>query len=76
MNYYKILIQYLGTNYVGFQWQSHLNTIQSVLNACIANLTQRKFSTMPSSRTDKGVHAIGQVVKLTIDEQISCDFFY
>lgn len=64
MYYYKITIEYDGTNYAGFQWQNGLKTIQSEINSALNTLVSGKLSTMSASRTDKGVHAVEQVVKI------------
>lgn len=75
MNYYKARIQYDGTNYCGFQWQKDLRTIQNDFNHALAKLMSGKISTMGSSRTDTGVHAIEQIVKITFENQIECEDF-
>ena len=65
MYYYKSIIQYEGTNYAGFQWQNGIQTIQSEFNSAISKLIDGKFSTTASSRTDTGVHALEQIVKIS-----------
>lgn len=70
MNYYKIKIQYEGTHYAGFQWQNNVPTIQSALNNALAQIFNKKFSTTAASRTDTGVHALEQIVKITSEESI------
>lgn len=65
MHYYKTTIQYEGTNYAGFQWQNGTETVQSAFNNALAKIIDNKFTTMAASRTDTGVHAIDQVVKLS-----------
>jgi len=65
MHYYKVRIQYEGTNYAGLQWQNGLRTIQSEFNTAISKLIDGKITTMPASRTDTGVHAIEQVIKVS-----------
>lgn len=65
MHYYKSTIQYEGTNYAGFQWQNGPATVQSEFNNAISKLTDGKFTTMASSRTDTGVHALEQIVKIS-----------
>lgn len=75
MYYYKTTIQYEGTNYAGFQWQNGLLTIQSEFNSAISKLIDGKFTTMAASRTDTGVHAIEQVVKISSINPIDCSSF-
>ena len=75
MYYYKIKIQYEGTNYAGFQWQNGIQTIQSEVNSAISKLIDGKFSTTAASRTDTGVHAIEQFVKITSSNPIDFSSF-
>ena len=70
MRYYKATIQYIGTNYSGFQYQSNALTIQQELNQVISKVATGKFSTTAASRTDKGVHAIEQIVKITTEHPL------
>ena len=75
MHYYRALIQYDGTGYAGFQWQQDAVTIQSALNQALSNLISGKFSTLGASRTDTGVHAHGQVVKVTSENALETATF-
>lgn len=75
MNYYKATIQYDGTNYCGFQWQKDIPTIQNDINQTLYQLMNGKISTMGASRTDTGVHAVEQIVKITSEQQIECESF-
>jgi tRNA pseudouridine38-40 synthase len=54
-------ISYQGTNYHGWQTQAGLQTIQSVLEAAIAKVADQPIALVCAGRTDKGVHALGQV---------------
>lgn len=69
-HYYKATIQYDGTNYCGFQWQQDIPSIQDELNKAIGKITHGKITTMGASRTDTGVHAMEQVVKITSEHPI------
>lgn len=75
MNYYKATFQYDGTNYFGFQWQKDIPTIQDEINRALSLLIAGKVSTMSASRTDSGVHALAQVVKITSEQEMNCDSF-
>jgi tRNA pseudouridine38-40 synthase len=75
MNYYKATIQYDGTNYCGFQWQKDIPTIQNDFNQSLNHLMSGKITTMGASRTDTGVHAIEQIVKVTSENHIECGSF-
>ena len=57
----KLLIEYDGTNYLGWQVQPKGATIQGILEERLGLLTGEKIRLFGSGRTDSGVHAIGQV---------------
>jgi len=58
----KLILSYDGTDFHGWQRQPGLRTIQQTLEDAILALTQSRPKTTASSRTDAGVHALGQVV--------------
>jgi tRNA pseudouridine38-40 synthase len=65
LNSYKLTVEYCGTNYLGFQVQSVGKTIQGeLINAAKLISKSEEVKTIGSGRTDSGVHAIGQIVKL------------
>lgn len=68
MNYYKAIIQYDGSDRIGFQWQEGMPTIQGDINLSLEQILQGKVTTRAASRTDKGVHAFGQVVKISAED--------
>ena len=57
----RLLIEYDGTNYAGWQWQKNAITIQETLSKAIEQVIQEKVTIYGAGRTDAGVHAIGQV---------------
>jgi tRNA pseudouridine38-40 synthase len=57
----SVLLEYDGTNYVGWQVQPNGTSIQSVLEAALAELCGQPVRVTGSGRTDSGVHALGQV---------------
>jgi len=57
----KLVIEYEGTNYRGWQVQSKGPTIQGVIEERLKRLTGESVRLMASGRTDAGVHAVGQV---------------
>ncbi len=71
MNYYKAIIQYDGSDRIGFQWQEGMPTIQNDINLSLQKILQGKVTTRSASRTDKGVHAFGQVVKISAEDPIT-----
>ena len=56
-----MVVAYDGTNYCGWQIQPNGITIQGVLNKCLTELLGEKIEVMGASRTDAGVHALGNV---------------
>lgn len=57
----KLVVAYDGTNYCGWQVQPNGVSIQSVLQQAIEDLVGEKIMLTGASRTDSGVHALGQV---------------
>lgn len=57
----KLTVAYDGTNYNGWQIQKNGVTIESVLNAALKDLTGEDIQVLGASRTDAGVHAMGNV---------------
>jgi tRNA pseudouridine38-40 synthase len=64
---FKLLIEYAGTRYSGWQIQKNARTVQGELTRVVADITrQTKFEIYGSGRTDAGVHALEQVAHLDI----------
>ncbi len=57
---YQILIEYVGTNFRGWQIQKKGKTIQGLIQEKISKLLKEKIILLGSGRTDTGVHAIEQ----------------
>tara|TARA_B100001123_G_C15205701_1_gene985150 strand:+ start:660 stop:1400 length:741 start_codon:yes stop_codon:yes gene_type:complete len=57
---YQILIEYVGTNFIGWQIQSKGQSIQKLIQIKISKLLKEKINLVGSGRTDSGVHAIEQ----------------
>ena len=60
MHRYQILIEYVGTNFVGWQIQSKGKSIQKLIQISLSKILKEKVSLIGSGRTDAGVHAIEQ----------------
>lgn len=74
MNHYRLTLSYQGTHYLGWQVQpeSYGKTVQGELNSALAKIAKSvQVRSMGSGRTDSGVHALGQVVKVSIPLKIN-----
>ena len=71
MNKYKIKVQYDGYSFSGFQSQKNLNTIQDKIEHSLSFLNQNNLiRVVGASRTDAGVHALGQVAHFNFDTEL------
>ena len=68
----KLLIEHEGTSYAGWQVQAGLPTIQGSLIDAAARLTRKEAAIAGASRTDAGVHALGQVARLKTESAMPC----
>ena len=57
----KLLLQYDGADYAGWQVQDNATTIQGLLEEALATVLNETIRVAGASRTDSGVHALGQV---------------
>ena len=57
---YQLLIEYVGTSFIGWQTQKKGKSIQKTIQNILRNLLKEKIYLYGSGRTDKGVHAIEQ----------------
>lgn len=69
MTRYKIIIEYIGTHFVGFQKQKNGLAIQEVIETAIYNFSRENVSIFASGRTDTGVHAFGQVAHFDLHKE-------
>lgn len=65
----KLIVEYDGTRYAGWQRQPDQPTIQEAIETAVKQLTQRDVSVIGAGRTDAGVHALGQVASFRIDKE-------
>lgn len=61
----KLLIQYDGTAYAGWQVQKNQRSVQGILEDALFRITGENLRVTGASRTDAGVHALGQVAAFT-----------
>lgn len=71
----KLIIEYDGGAYSGFQSQDHCLGIQEVIEKAIESVTGEKEKLIASGRTDKGVHASGQVANFFTESNIPAEKF-
>ena len=70
-----LTIEYDGTNYVGWQWQKNGLSVQQVLEESLFKACGKPVRVTGSSRTDAGVHALGQRVHFDTDANIPPEKF-
>ena len=71
----RLIIQYDGTGYVGWQTQPNGVAVQEVIERELRKLTGEKADLHASGRTDSGVHAMAQVAHFDTESRIPPDKF-
>ena len=71
----KLVIEYDGTQYQGWQVQPNGQTIQAVIQDCLKHLTGESSQLTGSGRTDSGVHALGQVAHFKTESRLDANTF-
>lgn len=66
---YKLIIEYDGRPFCGWQRQAHDLSVQQVLEEAIARFSGETITTQAAGRTDAGVHALGQVVSFDLSRE-------
>jgi tRNA pseudouridine38-40 synthase len=70
-----LIVEYDGSGYCGFQLQPNLPTIQGEIEKALAKLTGERVRVTSASRTDSGVHALGQVVSFRTKSLLTPETF-
>ncbi|MDD4568749.1 MAG: tRNA pseudouridine(38-40) synthase TruA [Tepidanaerobacteraceae bacterium] len=69
----KLMVEYDGTAYSGWQRQKNAPSIQEMLEIAISSIIGKKTHVIGSGRTDAGVHALGQVANFKANTRIPVD---
>lgn len=69
----KLVIAYDGTNYHGWQLQPNGVSIEAVLNQTLTGLLKEPIAVIGASRTDSGVHALGNVAVFDTENRMPAD---
>jgi tRNA pseudouridine38-40 synthase len=68
---FKLILEYDGTSYAGWQRQPDQPTVQAAVEDAIQKVTQTHIAVIGAGRTDAGVHAQGQVVSFRSDKPLT-----
>lgn len=66
----RLIVAYDGTDYCGWQMQDHGATVEGELNRALSELLREKIEVIGASRTDSGVHAMGNVAVFDTETKI------
>ncbi len=69
----RLTVAYDGTNYHGWQLQNNGITIESELNRCLSELFGEEIKVIGASRTDSGVHALGNIAVFDTTARMPAD---
>jgi tRNA pseudouridine38-40 synthase len=69
----RLTLQYDGSGFAGWQVQPGERTVQAELEAALARLTNAPTRVLAAGRTDRGVHATGQVVGAVVAQKWEAD---
>ena len=71
MSIYQIIIEYVGTNFVGWQIQKNGISVQETIQKTLTKILKQKIILYGSGRTDSGVHALAQSAHFSIETKIN-----
>lgn len=68
---FKLILEYDGTAYAGWQRQPNQPTVQEAVEAAVRSVSQTSIPVIAAGRTDAGVHALGQVASFITEKPLS-----
>ncbi|MFO0716498.1 MAG: tRNA pseudouridine(38-40) synthase TruA [Nitrospira sp.] len=71
MTTFKLVLEYDGTHYAGWQRQPNAPTVQETVEQALSAIAQTRLTVVGAGRTDAGVHALGQVASFRTDRGLS-----
>ncbi len=76
MKNFKLIIEYDGTDFHGWQVQADGRTVQGAIEKALLRMTRQHVRIAGSGRTDAGVHALGQVANFRCETGLTADAFF
>jgi len=73
MTRYRLVIEYDGTGFVGWQRQTNGTSIQELLERAVRGFCGEELTAFAAGRTDAGVHALGQVAHIDIERETDAE---
>ncbi|MFN3520762.1 MAG: tRNA pseudouridine(38-40) synthase TruA [Phenylobacterium sp.] len=70
---YRLVVEYDGAPYKGFQAQGDLPSVQASLERAVKGFSGQALRLQAAGRTDTGVHATGQVVHIDLERDWKCE---
>ncbi len=70
---YKLVVEYDGTPFVGWQRQDNGPSVQAALEDAVLRFCNERVNVFGAGRTDSGVHALGQVAHIDISREFPAD---
>jgi tRNA pseudouridine38-40 synthase len=66
---YKVIVEYDGAPFSGWQWQDHVPSVQGAIQRAIESFAGERVAVQGAGRTDAGVHALGQVAHFDLAKE-------
>lgn len=73
MGFWKLVLEYEGTDFAGWQIQPRERTVQGEVNRALSTVLREEIRVQGAGRTDAGVHALGQVASLEASADVAAE---